>query len=95
MFVNAFSYIARMFYSPDNSADKRTLLLLNDYWLFIVLAVLFCFPIIPTLEKKLEDKSSLKKAYDIVYGIVLIVVFVLAVSFIISGQNNPFAYGNF
>ncbi len=92
---HAFSYIARMFYSPDNSADKRTLLLLNDYWLFIVLAVLFCFPIIPTLEKKLEDKSSLKKAYDIVYGIVLIVVFVLAVSFIISGQNNPFAYGNF
>lgn len=92
---HAFSYIARMFYSPDNSADKRTLLLLNDYWLFIVLAVLFCFPIIPTLEKKLEDKSSLKKAYDIVYGIVLIIGFVLAVSFIISGQNNPFAYGNF
>ena len=84
-----------MFYSPDNSVDKRTLLLLNDYWLFIVLAVLFCFPSIPTIEKKFEDKSSLKKAYDIVYGIVLKVGFVLAVSFIISGQNNPFAYGNF
>ncbi|SEQ16640.1 alginate O-acetyltransferase complex protein AlgI [Lachnospiraceae bacterium NE2001] len=92
----AFSYIARMFYSPDNHiADKRTILLLNDYWLFILLAVIFCFPVIPALEKKLEDKTKIKNIYDIIYGVVLIVGFIWAVSFIVSGQNNPFAYGNF
>ena len=93
---HAFSYIARMFYSPDNHmADKRALLLINDYWIFILLAVLFCFPVIPALEKKLEGKAKLKTVYDIICGIVLLIGFAWAISFIISGQNNPFAYGNF
>ena len=86
------SYIKRMFIpSPDQLLNRRAVLLLSDYRVFILAAVLFCFPVIPMIEKKLKHK----RIYDVIYGLLLLAGFMLAVSFIVSGQNNPFLYGNF
>lgn len=90
------SYIIKMLNGTSNHiADKRAFLLLSDYCVFIIAAIIFCFPVVPYIENKLENRKTLKTIYDLIYCLVAVAGFVLAISFIVSGQNNPFLYGNF
>ena len=89
-------FIKRLFICKSNSlANLRVNFLIKDYFAFILCAVILCFPIIPWIEKKLAVKKNLQKIYEIVLGSMIIGLFVLAVSFVVSGQNNPFVYANF
>ena len=90
------SYIKRMVvYTPNTLADKRALFLMKDNWVFILVGILLCFPIVQYLEKKLESRKRLLAIFHIVVGVIVVFGAVWSVSFIISGQNNPFAYANF
>lgn len=79
----------------DNISSLRAAFLVRDYWIFIALAVVFVFPIYPYFEKRFINNRRLIGIYNVVSGFVIVGAFVLALSFIISGQNNPFLYGNF
>ncbi|MCM1540298.1 MAG: MBOAT family protein [Blautia sp.] len=92
----ALQYIKCMFYCKSNElADLRTRFLIKDYLGFLFAAVVLCFPIVPWIGKKLENKTVVWRAYEIIVLVITAFLFVWAISFVVSGQNNPFVYANF
>lgn len=82
-------------YQNNDLANVRTWFLLKDYAFFIIVAVVLCFPIVPWVRKKLVDKAAAFKVFELVEYVVIITAFIWALSFVVAGQNNPFAYANF
>lgn len=80
--------------SSHKVVDTRFMFLMDDYKFFIFLAIIFCFPVIPWLEKKLESGRYVKfsSIYICVKLITIVISFVWALSFVVAGQNNPFLY---
>lgn len=76
-------------------ATSRAGFLLGDYIVFIILAVIFTMPLVPKLKKLAEKHRGTEACYHTIYGIVTILGFVMALSLVVSGQNNPFLYVNF
>ena len=89
-------HIKRMLlFRPNELSDLRTVFLLKDYAFFIIVGILLCFPIVPWLDRKLAEKKVLHTVFEAVVLILTAGAFLWAVSFIVAGQNNPFAYANF
>ena len=76
-------------------ADFRAAFLLRDNLFFIIAAVLLCFPIVPAVQKRCEKNAAAEMVWNVVQIVVLAVLFIWSVSFVVAGQNNPFAYANF
>lgn len=65
-------YIKHMLISPANAlADRRIMVLLGEYGVFLVAAVIFATPIIPSIKQKTENNKALDKARDIVFAVAL------------------------
>ncbi len=91
-----FLFLKTMFCLENaNVSSARAFFLLKDYIWFIVFAVVFAFPLASIAEKWCSESRNVKLAYNISYAIIVINMFVVALSFVVSGQNNPFLYGNF
>lgn len=60
-------------------------------WLYYILAVLGCFPILA----KMDEKFGKSRIWNTVYTIGILVVLVVSVSFICNNAYNPFIYFNF
>lgn len=92
---NGFGYIKRMLIvSSTPFVNERFLFLLKDYFVFVLFAILLCFPVIPFLEKK-SDSKVYKNVFGFISIAVNLMLFIWAISFIIGGQNHPFAYADF
>lgn len=92
----ALRFIKRLFICESNPlATQRTLFLIKDYFVFIIGAVILCFPIVPWIEKKLESKKGFHMLYEAALMVTVGLLFICAISYLVSGQNNPFAYANF
>lgn len=81
--------------AADAVADQRALFLLKDNLGFILAAVFLCFPAVPWLCKKAENKPALRVIWNFAYAGINMFLFLWAVSMIITKQNNPFLYANF
>ena len=68
---------------------------LQEYWFFLLMGVLFSFPIIPALDRLTDRKVFLKKAKTVVVPIGYFLIFLWAVSYLLLGAHNPFIYFNF
>lgn len=94
--ITGLRYIKRMFICKSNSlADLRTIFLIKDYFSFILFAIILSFPIIPWVNKKLLDKKGIHIIGEMLTVIIIAGLFIWAISFVISGSNNPFVYANF
>jgi alginate O-acetyltransferase complex protein AlgI len=98
--TNGLNYWRRMILPQADSAlramaDYRAVVLLKEYAAFLIVGVILCFPVVPWVRKKLEGKKAAVIAYDTVVYLVVLAGFILSVSFIVAGGNNPFAYANF
>ena len=82
-------------YSPEYYSDLRAAFLFKDYIIVIIAAVIFSIPISDIITNKFIDNKLICRVYGILEGIVIIGSFVLALSFIINGFNNPFLYSIF
>lgn len=90
------TYIKCMLLAPANAlADARALFLLKDNLAFILAGILLCFPVVPWIEKKMEQNKAARAIWNLAVILVNAALFLWAVSFVVSGQNNPFAYANF
>lgn len=93
--MNGLRYIKKMIiYTNSGIAPLRARFLLDDYKWFILVAIIFSTPICNEIKKRVSNKKVLIM-YEIVEGVVLVALFIVSVSFIVSGQNSPFLYGNF
>lgn len=94
--LSGFKYIKHMItYTSNGFTDSRALLLISNYKVFLIIAVILCFPIVPFLDNYTKEKNKLSLIYNLSKMLVLGVSFLLAISFVIMGNNNPFAYANF
>lgn len=97
--VNGLRYIKRMLFLHSNElADIRTRFLLKEYLFFIILAVGLCFPVVPWLRKRVSDGKNSDASiviYDTIVTVIALAAFIWSLSFVVAGQNNPFAYANF
>lgn len=89
---NAITYVEAMFgIGAKGVWDSAVLAYLTQNGVYYILAVLGCFPILPGLEEKWKDR----KLWQIAYGMGVILVFLVSVSFIMNQAYNPFIYFNF
>ena len=94
--INGLVYIKNMLLFRSNPiSDARTLFLIKEYLPFLLVAFILCFPISKYIKDKLIDKPSLLNALETIGKVILLLLFILAISYIVVGQNNPFAYANF
>lgn len=94
--ITGLRFMKRLFICESNPlAVQRAQFLFKDYFVFIISAVILCFPIVPWIEKKLESKKRFHMLYEAVLMVVVGMLFICAISYLVSGQNNPFAYANF
>ncbi|MBQ7714787.1 MAG: MBOAT family protein [Clostridia bacterium] len=92
----AANYIKGMvLFRSDALSDKRVLVLLRENAVIIIVAVILCFPIVPKLREKLKSRKTAYSVFKVLFYTACAALFVVSVSFIITGQNNPFAYANF
>lgn len=94
--ISGIRFLKRMFVCKTNElADLRTLFLIKDYGFFILIAILFSFPIVPVLNEKLNKHQFVYVIYEVVKTLIIAFSFIWAISFVVAGQNNPFTYANF
>ena len=65
----------------------------NSVWL--IFALIATMPVFPAIRKMLENKRGLLTAYDSMELVCIVVLFIIALSYIVIGANNPFIYFNF
>lgn len=89
-------YIRDMFFRGQiYLADARAIFWMKELGGVIVLAIVFAFPVIPKVTSLIEKN---KVCYCVVRGayiVVCLALFVVAISLVVAGQNNPFVYANF
>ena len=89
-------FIQKMFiYKSNPVPDFRTLYLIKGNFMFIIMAVIFCFPVVTWVSSCLVQNSKCITIFDSIKAIITIALFIWAISFIVAGQNNPFIYANF
>ncbi len=91
--ASAWDYLKDMFgFGSLPLIDGTTKFYLSNYCFFLVLGLVFCFPIIRTVKSKMKKN---KPIYTLIYGIVLTVFFLISVTYTVKGTYNPFIYFNF
>lgn len=89
-------YIKHMLISPANAlADRRALILCNEYGIFVLAGIVFAMPVIPWIKKKVSKNKTTSRVVGVVCAVALCGMFLWALSFVVAGQNNPFMYANF
>ncbi len=97
---SAFSYFGAMFGLNGNSfVSDTTLFYFREYWIFIVIGTLACFPIYTKIKEKLVNNSNnSKKVKTILYGIetvALLIVFIISIAYSFKNGYTAFIYQKF
>lgn len=87
--ADAWRYLKTMFgFNHASVFDLQAASYLQNYGLYILVGIAFCFPIISLLKRKINISRNL-------LFVLAFILFVLSVSFTIKGSYNPFIYFNF
>lgn len=89
--TQALQYIKSMFGINGNTlCDGQTILYLREYIFYILAGAILSMPII-----KLKNKVKKIKFFNIYYILIIVLLFIISLSYIIKGTYNPFIYFNF
>lgn len=78
--------------------DNIFLLYFRQYFIFIIIAIIACIPILKLPVLGGDKKQNIRKALvitEVFYSILLIALLIISVSYIVKGSYNPFIYFNF
>lgn len=85
-----------LFMSPSSVMwDRRAGYIIQNNMVFLAAGILLCMPVIPYLDKLCEKHKALDTAVAVIRPILIFSFFLLSISFVVSGINDPFAYANF
>jgi len=93
-FTAGLRYIGRMF-TAFGLDERHTLFLLGDYGAFLLAGLVLSLPVVPWVTEKLKPHPKAALVWEGLLSAGVLALFVWALSFIVAGQNNPFAYANF
>lgn len=91
-------YVKNMFWANENTfINDTTWMILREYWMIFIPALLFSVPLAPKLRKKLIDSPNMAVSVvsKIAYVLLLAMGMLLSVLCLIRGGYNPFIYFNF
>lgn len=89
----AFSYMKRMFSFGSTFADEHTVYFLMNFGLLFVIAIIGCTSLVKNLAQKFIAKvPSCSHVLSVVY---MIVIMLIATSYLVDASYNPFLYFNF
>ncbi|NLY81045.1 MAG: MBOAT family protein, partial [Lysinibacillus sp.] len=96
----SFDYIKTMFFIGDAPLyDYRTLLLLNDYALYFVVAIILAIPIYQLYQKWSEKKAEESKGFYVSLRLVqtgyYLLIVLIVTMFLVNSTHNPFIYFRF
>lgn len=72
--------------------DETTLFYIKDNIVFILFGIICSSPIIPFVKSKLKDTNFI---LEILSAIIIVLLFIISISYLIKGTYNPFIYFNF
>ena len=90
--TEAFSYIAAMFGGTGTLIDNEALFLLKENIVYFVFAIIISTPLLKSLYYK---HFQGKKVVSVLVVVVLMVLFLVSVTYLVKGAYNPFIYFNF
>ncbi|MCR5357903.1 MAG: MBOAT family protein [Lachnospiraceae bacterium] len=89
-------FISHLFMrSTSPLVGRRTTVLMSEYAVFIVIALILCLPVEKLADRLTGKSRAAANAFGFVQAGILIAAFAVALSFVVSGSNNPFVYANF
>lgn len=89
----AISYIGTMFgVGAESLCDPVFLQSLKQLSVWLVFGVLLSTPIVPFIKKKLPQNNVV---LNVLYCVMMVLLFIVATSSIVSNSYNPFIYFNF
>ncbi|OPJ56111.1 MBOAT family O-acyltransferase [Clostridium oryzae] len=94
----ALKFLGSMFGLGSNSLNgEYTFMFLKEYGVFFILAVVFSTPIAKRCNRLLVDKKLGGAEYilNFSYPLILIMMFIICVTYLVKGSYNPFIYFNF
>ena len=75
---------------------KDILFYLQNYGFVLVVSILVSTPIFPFLKKKISSfGQAAKKVSYAISAVILLILFVVAISYMVSDTYNPFLYFRF
>lgn len=90
--TEAFSYMGKMFgVRASGIFDAYFYLNIVENLIFIIVATIFSAPIYKIINKKVKEN----KLIALIYVMGMIILFIVAISYILKGAYNPFIYFNF
>lgn len=90
--TEAFSYMGKMFgVRASGIFDAYFYLNIVENLIFIIVATIFSAPIYKIINKKVKEN----KLIALIYVMGMIILFIVAISYILKGAYNPFIYLNF
>lgn len=91
-------YYSNLFGLSGNSFyNALTGFLLREYWIWLVLGIVMCFPVAQRCNTLLAQKrmGALGKAVGFLYPAAMMMLFLLCLVYLVRGSYNPFIYFNF
>lgn len=95
-FSKLLPYLGSMFSTKGGFIGKDILFYLQNYALVLIVSIIVSAPVFPALKKKISSagKKS-QKIFGTIYALVFVILFVIAVSYMVSDTYNPFLYFRF
>jgi len=92
---SAVSYVKLMFGLQNNLfVNAETLFYIREYACITLIAIIFSVPVLRYLEEYVCRRNK-KWILEIVESIVYVILFLFAISYLVTGAHNPFIYFNF
>lgn len=90
--AHAITYMQNLFGIHTNSfIDNVAIIYLKEFYIYFILGIIFSIPWIKMLLQKFNNNQILKT----LYSVIIILIFVLSISYINENGYNPFIYFNF
>ncbi len=91
---DALTYYKEMF-SFNNHLSPVEKLYISEYYVFILLAVVLCTPVLNNLYRRIKNIKVCEYTLVIIKPITYSFILFYAISYLIIGAHNPFIYFNF
>ena len=76
------------------TGDQLALFLLREYWYVMLVGAVLSFPVVPAAGAWLKEKLG-DGWYQVIFGVTMVLLLVISLSFVIKGGYSPFIYFKF
>ncbi len=89
-------YYAAMLHLNGNKLwDDLTTYWISQYKIVLIIGFIFAFPVVECFNKIVKKNETIEPVWNAVKQLVMICLFIMSCTYVISGGYNPFIYFNF